>query len=323
MPARSRSGPVDVAVTEEVWGAPLEELARTRSVLRRPAAWQSPADLAAAAGRARALVVRNRSQVDRELLEACPRLRVVARAGVGLDNIDLEAAEARGVTVVAPLGANATSVAEHALGLALALARRVVPADRDCRRGGWDRTPGRELSGHVWGLLGAGATGQACGRLAAAIGMRVLAFDPYAAERAAGLAAAGIRLAPLEEVAGRADVLSCHLPATARTRHFVNAGLLARMRPGALFINVSRGAVVDEQALTAALESGRLGGAGLDVREREPPRPGVLEAMDNVILTPHVAGITEQSQDRILRVLAADICAVLDGRAPSSPVAPQ
>src|SRR5207249_1983560 len=116
MPARGRPGPVDVAVTEDVWGAPLEELARTRSVLRRPAAWQSAAELAATASRARALVVRNRSRVDRELLEACPRLRVVARAGAGLDNIDLEAAAARGVLVVAPLGANATSVAEHALG---------------------------------------------------------------------------------------------------------------------------------------------------------------------------------------------------------------
>ena len=312
--------PVDVAITEDVWGAPLEELARTRSVLRSPAAWQSPAELAAAASRARALVVRNRSRVDRELLEACPRLRVVGRAGVGLDNIDLDAAGARGVIVVAPLGANAASVAEHALGLALGLARRVVPANRDCRRGGWDRTPGRELSGAVWGLLGAGATGRACGRLAAAIGMRVLAYDPYAAGRSAELAAAGIRLAPLAEVTASADILSCHLPATAQTRHFVNAELIAQMRPGALLINVGRGAAVDEDALTAALESGHLGGAGLDVREREPPRCGVLETLDNVILTPHVAGITAQSQDRILRALAADISAVLDGRSPSFPV---
>jgi len=308
-----------VAITEDVWGAPLEELARTRSVLRAPAAWQSAADLAATASRARALVVRNRSQIDRDLLDACPRLRVVGRAGVGLDNIDLAAARAKGVAVVAPLGANAVSVAEHALGLALALARRVVALDKDCRRGGWDRAPGRELSGSVWGLLGAGATGLACGRLAAAMGLRVLAHDPTTT-LTGELAAAGIRLAPLDEVIARADVLSCHLPATAQTRHFVNASLLASMRPGAMFINVGRGAAVDEEALAAALESGHLGGAALDVREQEPPRPGRLEKLDNVILTPHVAGITRQSQERILQVLATDISAVLDGRPPTSAV---
>jgi phosphoglycerate dehydrogenase-like enzyme len=325
MPAGPAGGdgspaPVDVAITEDVWGPPLEELARTRSVLREPAAWQTPAGLAAAASRARALVVRNRSRVDRGLLEACPRLRVIARAGVGLDNIDVAAAQARGVAVIAPLGANAVSVAEHALGLALALARRVVPLDQGCRAGRWDRAAGRELSGAVWGLLGAGATGLACGRLAAAVGARVLAYDPFAGRRVPELAAAGVRLASLGEVLGSAEILSCHLPASAATQHFVDAALLARMRQGALFINVGRGSVVDEEALLAALASGHLGGAGLDVREHEPPRPGALERLDNVVLTPHVAGITEQSQERILRVLATDISAVLDGGSPSSAV---
>jgi D-3-phosphoglycerate dehydrogenase / 2-oxoglutarate reductase len=316
------AAPVDVAITEPIWGAPLAELAQTGRVLRAPEAWRTPAALAAAAGRARALVVRSLTPVDRELLAACPRLQVVARAGVGLDNIDLEAAHARGVVVLSPRGANAVAVAEHTIGLALALTRRVVALDGDCRRGGWDRTPGRELSGGVWGLLAAGATGQACGRLAAALGLRVLAYDPYAAGRAAGLAAAGIRLAPLDEVAASAGILSCHLPATRETRHLVNAGLLARMRPGALLINVGRGSAVDENALVAALRSGHLGGAALDVREQEPPCPGELETMANVILTPHVAGITEQSQDRILRVLADGIRAVFDGRSPPSAVPP-
>ncbi|HEY1916363.1 MAG TPA: NAD(P)-dependent oxidoreductase [Streptosporangiaceae bacterium] len=316
------SGLVDVAITEDIWGAPLEELARTRSVLRRPAAWRSQADLAQAAGQARALIVRNRSQVDAALLAACPRLRVVGRAGVGLDNIDLAAAGEHGVVVVAPLGANAVSVAEHALGLALALARRTAALDRDCRDGGWDRAPGRELSGGVWGLLGVGATGLATGRLAAALGLRVIGYDPYAeAEGRAGeVATAGIVLAPLAEVAGQASVLSCHLPASEQTRHLIDASLLARMRPGALLVNVGRGSVVDEQALAAALASGQLGGAALDVREHEPPEPGALERMGNVILTPHVAGITAQSQERILRVVAADIAAVLDGRLPSAAV---
>lgn len=315
-----RLDPVDVIVTEEVWGEPFEELATRRSVLRRPAAWSDRADLAALASRARALVVRNRTRVDRELLAAAPELRIVARAGVGLDNIDLAEAAARRVVVTAPLGANAVSVAEHTLGLALALARGTLALDAGCRSGRWDREPGTELAGHTWGLLGAGATARACGRLAGALGMSVLAYDPYLDPTHPDLAAAGIELAPLVEVAARANVLSCHLPATEQTAGMVDVRLLERMRPTALLINVGRGEVVDEDALADALQAGALAGAALDVRAHEPPRPGRLEGLPNVILTPHIAGITGQSQARILRVLADDIDAVLDGRPPASAV---
>ncbi|WP_211261129.1 NAD(P)-dependent oxidoreductase [Pseudonocardia acaciae] len=269
-----RLDPVDVIVTEEVWGEPFEELATRRSVLRRPAAWSSRDDLAALVSRARALVVRNRTRVDRELLAAAPELRIVARAGVGLDNIDLAEAAARRVVVTAPLGANAVSVAEHTVGLALALARKTLALDAGCRSGRWDREPGTELAGRTWGLLGAGATARACGRLGGALGMSVLAYDPYLDPAHPDLVAAGIELAPLVEVAARADVLSCHLPATEQTAGMVDALLLARMRPSALLINVGRGEVVDEDALADALESGALAGAALDVRVDEPPRPG-------------------------------------------------
>lgn len=313
-------GIVDVAVLEDVWGPPLEELASQHTVIRRGAAWPDRSALADVVTRARALVVRNRTQVDEALLARCPRLRIVARAGVGLDNIDVAAADRANVVVTAPLGANAASVAEHTIGLALALVRGTMTLDADCRAGHWSRRPGRELRGGTWGLLGAGATARACGELATALGMRVLAYDPYIDPRHPGLAGTGITLAPLGDVAAASDVVSCHLPATAETVGLVDRALIARMRPGALFINVGRGEVTDEDALADALESGALGGAALDVRAQEPPECGRMETLANVILTPHVAGITAQSQERIMRVLADDIDAVLSGGEAASAV---
>jgi D-3-phosphoglycerate dehydrogenase/(S)-sulfolactate dehydrogenase len=160
-------------------------------------------------------------------------------------------------------------------------------------------------------VLGAGATGQAVARLATALRMRVRGYDPYAG--AAAARAAGVELAGLDEVLGTADVLSVHLPLTAETRNLLDAGALARLRPGAIVISVGRGEVVDEAALAAALRSGGVGGAGLDVRAAEPPSAGPLDGAPNVIFTPHVAGITVESQHRIMSILAADIAAVLDG----------
>lgn len=317
--AGERPEPAEVAITEDVWGSPFDELSRRRSVVCQPGAWQDRDELTAVASRARALVVRNRTIVDEALFARCPRLCIVARAGVGLDNIDVEAADRAGVVVTAPLGANAVSVAEHTLGLALALARQTVTLDADCRAGNWSRLPGRELHGGQWGLLGAGATARACGALATALGMRVLAYDPFIDPANPGLAAAGIELASLEEVAAGSGVLSCHLPASPQTRHMVGRALLARMPAGALLVSVGRGEVVDEDALADALESGALGGAALDVRAQEPPVRGRLEALGNVIFSPHIAGITTQSQQRIMQVLADDIEAVLSGgRAASS-----
>jgi D-3-phosphoglycerate dehydrogenase/(S)-sulfolactate dehydrogenase len=309
----------DVAVTEDVWGSPLEELAGRRAVIRCPAAWQDRHRLLAVAARVRALVVRNRTVVDEALLARCPRLRIVARAGVGLDNIDVTAADRAGVVVTAPLGANAVSVAEHTIGLALALCRGTVSLDADCRAGKWPRTAGRELRGGTWGLLGAGATARACGRLAASLGMRVIAYDPYIDPALPDLPTAGIGLASLADVITGSDVISCHLPAIGETKNLVDRAMIAQMRLGALFINVGRGETVDEDALADALESGVLGGAALDVRAQEPPARGRIEKLGNVILTPHVAGITAESQRRIMRVLADDIEAVLTGgRAASS-----
>ena len=201
-------------VVEDVWGTAFEELARAYDVRRLPDAWANPAALAAATAQAGALVVRNRTQVTGDLLRTAGHLRIVARAGVGLDNIDVAAADAAGVVVCAGLGANAISVAEHTLALALALAHGIPRQDRAARDGAWDRTPGHELSGGTWGIIGLGATGLAVARLLAGLDMRVLGHDPYIEPRNERLRRAGVVLTGLDETAAAADVLSVHVPAT-------------------------------------------------------------------------------------------------------------
>jgi D-3-phosphoglycerate dehydrogenase / 2-oxoglutarate reductase len=305
-----------VVVLEDVWGGAFEELSLTHSVERAGDAWADPVRLTDLVGRARVIVVRNRSQIDRRLLESAPGLLLVARAGVGLDNIDTEAADELGVVVISPRLANATSVAEHALGVTLALLRRLIPLDASTRRGSWERVAGRELAGRVWGILGAGATGLATARLAVAIGLTVLAHDPQVDPAEVHLD--GLSFHPLEEVVARADVLSIHVPETPETVGLVDAALLDRMKPGALLVNLGRGSLIDEPALVEALATGRLGGAALDVRAVEPPVIGRLEQLDNVVLTPHVAGITEESQKRVSDALVDDILRIVEGRGPAT-----
>lgn len=314
MPDKPTAEPV--LVTEGVWGEAFEELA-VRHDVRRLADPRSDLD---ALSRAAALVVRNRTQVNAGLLAAAPRLRIVGRAGVGLDNIDLSAADEAGVVVSAALGANAVSVAEHTVLLALALLRDLRTHDQAVRRGQWRRMPGRELSGQTWGLLGAGATGRAVARLLAGFEVSVIAHDPFVARDDELIRALRIEMVCLEDLIARSDVLSVHLPATGGTRGLLDADLLARFAPGAILINVGRGEVVDESALAEALRDGRLAGAGLDVRAEEPPVPGPLDGLEQVIFTPHVAGITGESQQRIAAVLAADIAAVLRGNRASAAV---
>jgi D-3-phosphoglycerate dehydrogenase len=303
----------DIVVVEDVWGGPFETLARQYRVVRRCDARPEPTALRTDLAAARALVVRNRTQVDRSLLQAAPNLIVVGRAGVGLDNIDLAAADELGVVVVAPVGVNAVSVAEHTIALALALMRELVEHDHAVRAGEWARRPGRELAGRTWGLLGAGATARAVARLATAFGMRVVGYDPYVTYDAA--ADAAISLVALDQVFAAADVLSVHLPATAETRGLVGARAFRAMRPGCVLISVGRGEVVDEDALAEALHTGALAGAGLDVRAQEPPGHGPLDTAPHVLFTPHVAGITEESQHRIASIVAGDLDAVLSGAA--------
>lgn len=304
---------IDVLVVEDVWGPAFEALAQRMKVEYQPDLWKDRTRLVERASRSRGIVVRNRTRVDAALLEAAPQLQVIARAGVGLDNIDVKSADQEGVVVVAPLGANAQSVAEHTLGLALALARNVVVHDKASRLGQWNRTPGVELAQCTWGLLGTGATGRAVGRLVSCLGGRVLGYDIAVDANDPGLRDAGIQPVSRNRIIEESDVISIHLPATEDTRGLVDKAFLGAMRPHAFLVNVGRGEVIDEAALADALTSGQIAGAALDVRATEPPSPGVLETLDNVVLTPHVAGITRQSQERIIDILASDLEALFNG----------
>src|SRR5438132_9893535 len=229
------------------------------------------ADLAALLTDVDALIVRSETKVTARILDAAPRLAVVGRAGVGVDNIDVPAATARGVYVVnAPLG-NIVAAAEHALALALALLRRITDADRSVRAGEWTRSKfnGRELRGKTLGLVGIGRVGSEVARRAAAFEMRVIAHDPFATEASAR--AAGAQLVELDELLRSADLISLHTPLTEKTRNLINAEGLAKMKPTAVLVNCARGEVVDLAALAAALESGTIAGAALDVYPSEPP----------------------------------------------------
>jgi D-3-phosphoglycerate dehydrogenase / 2-oxoglutarate reductase len=290
-----------ILISEDVWGTPFQTLEGSFPIVRNDDLWSNPEELKAALKDATALVVRNRTKVTADVIAAAPHLKVIARAGVGLDNIDIKAADAAGVVVVAGLGANAVSVGELTLGLALALLRNVPGHDVATREGGWVRTPGRELSGLTWGLLGCGATGLATAKLLQGFGCPVIGYDPYAKNLS------GVELTTFEDVLKRSDVVSIHMPSTAETNGSINAATLALMKKDAVIVNVGRGEVINEADLMAALKAKTIAGAALDVRAQEPPVKGEMEQIANLILTPHVAGITKESQLRINQILVSNI----------------
>ena len=297
-----------ILISEDVWGTPFQKLEGSFPITRNDDLWNKPEELKASLKDATALVVRNRTKITAEIIAAAPKLKVIARAGVGLDNIDIKAADAAGVVVVAGLGANAVSVGELTLGLALALLRNVPGHDVATRNGGWVRTPGRELSGLTWGLLGCGATGLATAKLLQGFGCSLIGYDPYAKNLA------NIELTTFEDVLKRSDVVSIHMPSTAETNGSINATSLALMKPDAIIVNVGRGEVINEADLMAALKAKTIAGAALDVRAQEPPVKGEMEEIPNLILTPHVAGITKESQLRINQILTSNIELVLNSK---------
>ena len=297
-----------ILISEDVWGTPFQKLEGSFPITRNDDLWSNPEELKASLKEATALVVRNRTKVTAEIIAAAPKLKVIARAGVGLDNIDIKAADAAGVVVVAGLGANAVSVGELTLGLALALLRNVPGHDVATRDGGWVRTPGRELSGLTWGLLGCGATGLATAKLLQGFSRSVIGYDPYAKNLL------NIELTTFGDVLQRSDVVSIHMPSTAETNGSINATSLALMKPDAIIVNVGRGEVINEADLMAALKAKTIAGAALDVRTQEPPVKGEMELISNLILTPHVAGITKESQLRINQILTSNIELVLNSK---------
>jgi D-3-phosphoglycerate dehydrogenase len=256
-----------------------------------------PALLDAVKG-ADALLVRSATQVDAEVFGATSRLKVVARAGVGLDNVDVSAATARGVLVVNAPTSNIVSAAEHAVALLLAVARRVPAADQSLRGGEWKRSSftGVELNGKTIGVVGLGKIGQLFAQRLAAFGTTIVAYDPYvSAARAAQL---GIELLSLDELLSRADAISIHLPKTPETKGLIDAEALKKTKQGVLIVNAARGGLIDEEALADAIRSGHVGGAGIDVFVTEPTTSSPLFELPNVVVTPHLGASTAEAQDR-------------------------
>ncbi len=243
-----------------------------------------------------ALVVRSATKVTAELLETAKRLVVIGRAGVGVDNVDLEAATRKGILVMNTPGGNAISVAEHTMTLLLSLAHPVAQADASMKAGKWEKKKftGSELRDKTLGLIGLGTIGTEVARLAQAYKMTVVAFDPYVSTVLA--TEQNIRLLPLEDVLKTSDFISLHCSLTPETTHLINAKNLALTQKGVRIVNCARGELVDEAALLAAIESGQVAGAGLDVFESEPPAEPRLVQHPNVIATPHIAGSTEEAQ---------------------------
>ena len=294
----------DIVISEFMDEAAVADLARGHDVLYDAALVDRPADLAAAVKGARALIVRNRTQVRGALLAGASALRVVGRLGVGLDNIDMPACAARGIKVFPASGANDLSVAEYVITAAMALLRGAYGGTDQVIAGKWPRNAmiGRELSGRVLGLIGFGAIARETAARALALGMTAVAFDPFVKADDPVWARTGVTSAPLGALLAGADVISLHVPLTDGTRDMINAAALGQMKKGAVLINAARGGVVDEAALAAALKAGRLSGAALDVFAREPldaAGGAVFAGCPNLILTPHIAGVTEESNVRV------------------------
>lgn len=250
-----------------------------------------------------------------EVFAALPELCIVARLGVGYDSIDLAAATRHGVCITTTPGTLEWAVADHTMGMLINLAHHIGQDDRAMRRGEWRQFYGLDVTGKTLGLIGLGRIGRHVARRARGFEMRILAYEPRPDR--AFVEQHQIELVPLDDLLAQSDFVSLHLPLTPETSKLINAEKLARMKPGAFLINTARGGLVDEDALFAALQTGKLGGAGLDVRDPEPPRDPRFSALENVLLTPHVAGLTDGRWLACGSMAAGDILRVLHGERPA------
>ena len=258
-------------------------------------------------GDADAMIVRSATKVTPDLLDKAERLRVVGRAGVGVDNIDLDEATRRGVLVMSTPGGNAVSVAEHTFALLLALARQVPRLDKAMHEGKWEKSSagGTEVRGKTLGLIGLGRIGSEVAVRAESFDMKVLGYDPYISEAAAR--ELQVELVPLEKLLAESDFVSLHTAVSPATQNMINEKTLAQMKKGARLVNAARGELIDETALAQALTSGRLAGAALDVFVEEPPKDSKLTGLPNVIATPHVAGSTAEAQEEVGTQVAVQV----------------
>jgi (S)-sulfolactate dehydrogenase len=309
---------VRIVITEFMAEAAVASLAERFDVVYDKSLVDRPDDLQVAVGDTDALIVRNRTSVDAALLACAPQLRVVGRLGVGLDNIDVDACAARGIAVIPATGANALAVAEYVIATALVLLRGVYHSTAEVASGHWPRSAlslGREIAGKTLGIVGYGGIGRESARLGRALGMRVIGFDPQVPATSPLWTHEGTAPRNFAELLTEADVVTLHVPLSPATRNLLDAARIATMKPDAILVNTARGGVVDETAVADALRAGTLGGAALDVFDHEPLGAGSpLAGCPRLILTPHVAGVSRESNDRVSSLIAGEVAAALTAR---------
>ena len=305
-----------VLITETISAAGIDQLAAAGHTVEVQLEL-SPAELTAAVSDCEALIVRSQTQVTAEVLDAASELKIVARAGVGVDNVDMEAATRLGVVVANAPQSNSLSAAEHTMGLLLAQARNIPQAHGDLTAGNWNRGQfqGVELSGKTLGIVGFGRIGQLVAERAASFHMNIVTYDPYIPEDLCKRLR--VEQVSLEQLFSQADFVTLHVAKTAETANLVNAELLAQAKPQLRLINVSRGGVINEADLAAAIESGQIAGAALDVFETEPPAAdSPLLALPQVVVTPHLGANTAEAQDKAGQSVASQVVQMLDGQLP-------
>ena len=306
----------DIVISEFMDEEYIDEIAKGYDAHYDPNLVDHPDQLKAFLENAQALVVRNRTQVNQELLDSAPKLKVVGRLGVGLDNIDMAACEQRGVAVCPATGANDASVAEWVITSLMMLLRSAFLSTSQMLAGKWPRqqSMGCETAGKTLGLIGFGRIARETANRATALGMEIIVYDPYVP--ADDPCWQGTRkMDHLSEMLPLADVVSLHVPLTETTHHLLNSEAIARMKPGSILINAARGGTVDEKALVEALKSNHLGGAALDVFETEPlteAAAALFAGVPNLVMTPHIAGITVESNQRVSQVTMKNVCKVLE-----------
>jgi (S)-sulfolactate dehydrogenase len=304
-----------IIITEFMDERAVAQLQAKHDVVYDPKLVDKPAELLAAASICDAIIVRNRTQVRAELLAALKKCKVVGRLGVGLDNIDVSACEAMGLKVIPATGANALSVAEYVIASAMLLLRGAFASTLEVAAGQWPRNAlsnGRETAAKTLGIIGFGSIGQTTAKIAKALGMQVMAYDPMMTSDAPAFAQMGVQAATLDQVITQADVVTLHVPLVDGTRGLFNAQRIARMKRGAVLINTSRGHIVDVQAVVQSLKSGHLKGAALDVFDEEPMKAQPsLEGCPGLILTPHISGVTFEANERVSFMIAEKVLEAL------------
>lgn len=305
---------MDILIPENITGKALDDLTNIYSIERHIDLWKDAEKFAESASDAKAILIRNQTKIDKRIIDQACSLRIIGRAGVGYDNIDVEYASKKGIVVCYTPDGNTVSTAELTIGLILSLARKIPSGDKSTKAGNWDRLNhlGIELHGKTLGIVGFGKIGKAVAARANSFGMRILVNDKFPDGN--NLTGISYEFNLLEELLGQSDIVTIHLPLNRETENLFNKKIFNLMKPGSLLVNTSRGDVIVENDLISALENGKIKGAALDVRAQEPPLKSKLEFFDNVILTPHVGGFTKESQDRVISSIAKDIDLVLSNK---------